>query len=114
MWLVDLFLKHLPQAKPERTWRLSMDAFAVPTVIGTVTESMRLVTYPYTYTHEDNSTREFYWRHPEGFPFQVYGGPHNPGPDHARQVWTNLPHLEGYKLLVDDYTDRVYHYWLGA
>lgn len=65
-----------------------------------------------------NSTREFYWDHPRGFPFQVCGGPHGgdqmptskPWEDWM-EVWTDLPVLDGYRLVVDEYSDRVYHVW---
>jgi len=63
-----------------------------------------------------NSTREHYWDHPRGHPYQVYGGPHGGDEmpttrpwDDWIAVWTDSPVLPGYRLVMDDYTDRMYH-----
>lgn len=64
----------------------------------------------------DNSTREHYWSHPPGHPYQVYGGPHGGDEMPTRKpwndwiaVWTDSPVLEAYELIMDRDSDRLYH-----
>lgn len=71
-------------------------------------------------TRWDYSTEEHYWDHPKRYPFEVFGGPHG-GPEMPTplplkdwvSVWTDSPILPGYKLVMDDYSDRLYHVWKG-
>lgn len=53
------------------------------------------------------STKEHPWPHPEGYPYQIIGGPmmyHC----HGFEVWTFKREFEGYRLIEDDYSDRLY------
>lgn len=99
-------------------FRVVMDAFAVPHIIGEVTGEPSFVRVSHHARHPNNSTKEHYWNHPHGHPYEVFSGPH--GGDRMptgkpwadwESVWTDLPILEGYDLLVDEYSDRLYHVW---
>ena len=64
---------------------------------------------PYNTKFQPNSTEEYPWRHPPGYPYQVYGGVHAPEERRGvEQVWTKLHEIEGYKLTEDYYSDRLY------
>ena len=72
------------------------------------------VRFPRGTDFPDNSTERHYWSHPWLHPYQVYGGPHQPGGrKDRRQVWTRARTLPGYALVVDDCSDRLYHVWIG-
>ena len=108
--ILSFFRKPFDKPTP---WQVRTNAFA-DVFIQRGTESRRIVSFPYAYRFPDNSTREHYWCHPDGHPFQIYGGPYAPeASQYQQQVWTNIPELPGYKLVMDDHSDRLYLIWIG-
>lgn len=90
--------------------------FAVPMDEPVPVPPVRLVKYPHGHKFKNNATKKFFWNHPPGYPYQVYGGPHCPYPRNAptkdqRQVWADTWDIPGYKLTEDYYTDRLYLVW---
>lgn len=82
--------------------RVVLDAFSRPHVQGEVFNPPSFVYLPRTHRPTDKHP-DYFWLHPKGYPFQVQGG------DHETQVWTDSPKLDGYTLVSDEYSDRLYH-----
>lgn len=56
-----------------------------------------------------SGTEEHPWDHPKGYPYQVYGRPQdNDFRPQAITTWTKETELEGYRLVEDIYSERLY------
>lgn len=120
-WAKSTQLQDFVVIKPKRILpRVSTDAFG-----GVHIEKLDIIPEPSFVTvraHDrlpDNSTKEHYWRHPHGHPFEVMGGPlGKPRVQYVEwedylAVWTDSPILPDYELVMDDYSDTLYHVYKG-